>query len=273
MKKIPCSVGIITLNSAKTLKYCLQSIRDFAEIIICDANSTDNTVKIAKSYGCKVIPQYRSKKKNIRAKDKSIIRNKTIKAATYEWYFWIDSDDYASKNLVSSIRKVVTNKNPQHLFWQVECKIKINDKLIKHSSSYPDLRVMLMNKKTGAKFHKADHEKIKLDESKYSIGRLKGYIYLCWSKNRVQKSNWWLNANQQLDRDFQSVKDQPWQDYWKWSVYFNLKTMAHYSLKALRNYLFYGFKDSMPPKIEFYRVLYHFKIMGKATLYKITKLL
>ncbi|MBI2603994.1 MAG: glycosyltransferase, partial [Candidatus Harrisonbacteria bacterium] len=73
--KIPCSVGVLTLNSAKTLARCLESFKDFAEIIVCDGNSTDDTVAIAKKYGAKVVKQYDSDEPNLPCvKDKANVR-------------------------------------------------------------------------------------------------------------------------------------------------------------------------------------------------------
>ena len=48
--KIPCTVGILTKNSGKTLKRALESVKDCAEIIISDGGSTDSTIIIAEKY-------------------------------------------------------------------------------------------------------------------------------------------------------------------------------------------------------------------------------
>lgn len=266
--KIPCSVGIITLNSGKTLKRCLNSIKDLDEIIVCDGNSTDNTIKIAKKYGCKIIPQYNSKQKNIIAKDKSIIRNKTIKTSKHDWYFWIDSDDYASRELVSSIRHIVNSKSPSHLAYQVNCKIKIGNKIIQHSSSYPDSRLMLVNKKTKPFFIKPTHEKIYLDRNKFSIGKLKGNLYLCWDKSRIGL-DYWKNANQQIHRDFNQNKNQSFKQFLRSSIYFNLKTTLYFLIKPLFIYIKYGYKDSMPYSVEIKRAQYHTKLLLKHLAYRL----
>ena len=42
MEKIPCSVLILTRNSAATLEKCLKNLSAFGEILIHDANSEDD---------------------------------------------------------------------------------------------------------------------------------------------------------------------------------------------------------------------------------------
>ena len=47
---ISCSVYIVTLNCAAWLEDTLNSVADFAEVIILDSGSTDDTYKIAQSF-------------------------------------------------------------------------------------------------------------------------------------------------------------------------------------------------------------------------------
>ncbi len=47
---IPCSVYIVTLNCGAWLQETLESVKDFAEVIILDSGSTDNTYAIAQSF-------------------------------------------------------------------------------------------------------------------------------------------------------------------------------------------------------------------------------
>ena len=47
---IPCSVYIVTLNCGAWLEDTLNSVADFAEVIILDSGSTDNTYKIVQSF-------------------------------------------------------------------------------------------------------------------------------------------------------------------------------------------------------------------------------
>ena len=49
------SVVINTYNASKHLKEVLNSVKDFDEIVVCDMESTDDTVDIARQYGCKIV--------------------------------------------------------------------------------------------------------------------------------------------------------------------------------------------------------------------------
>ena len=48
MKKI--SAVLIVKNEEKLLARCLESLKGFDEIIVCDTGSTDKTIEIAKKY-------------------------------------------------------------------------------------------------------------------------------------------------------------------------------------------------------------------------------
>ena len=45
------SVVINTYNAQQHLAKVLESVKDFDEVVVCDMESTDDTVKIAEGYG------------------------------------------------------------------------------------------------------------------------------------------------------------------------------------------------------------------------------
>ena len=49
------SVVIHTYNNEAIIRDCLESVKDFDEIVICDMYSTDKTLEIAQEYGCKIV--------------------------------------------------------------------------------------------------------------------------------------------------------------------------------------------------------------------------
>ena len=49
------SVVINTYNAEQHLAKVLDAVKDFDEIVICDMESTDSTLDIARQYGCKIV--------------------------------------------------------------------------------------------------------------------------------------------------------------------------------------------------------------------------
>ena len=52
--RVPLAVAIITKDEAANLPCCLQSVAFAAQIVVVDSGSTDNTLQIARDFGCDV---------------------------------------------------------------------------------------------------------------------------------------------------------------------------------------------------------------------------
>jgi glycosyltransferase involved in cell wall biosynthesis len=103
------SIIIPTLNEEKYLSYLLQSIKeqdysDF-EIIVSDANSEDNTIKIAKENNCRVVISSK--------RHPSHQRNEGAKVAKGEILLFLDADTKLPKMFLKNILEEFENK---HLF-------------------------------------------------------------------------------------------------------------------------------------------------------------
>ena len=91
MEKLPFSVCIITKNNAKTLEKCLQSASNhFDEIVIADTGSSDSTKEIARHYTNQIFAFTWNN-------DFADARNFSIKKATNDFIFSLDSDEEISK--------------------------------------------------------------------------------------------------------------------------------------------------------------------------------
>src|SRR5215831_9401851 len=91
---IPVSVIVPVRNEALNLPRCLESLRDFAEVYVIDSQSTDETPKIARSFGSKVVQfHYRGgwPKKRQWAMD-------TLPLA-FDWILLIDADETLTQEL------------------------------------------------------------------------------------------------------------------------------------------------------------------------------
>ena len=250
-KKIPASVGILTLNSGKTLRRALNSLTDFAEIIVCDGNSTDDTLEIAREYGAKIIRQYDSDEPNLRCeKDKANVRDRNMRSASYDWYFFMDSDDELRPEVVQEIRSIVENPNPPFLIYKMPSRIFLDGKLIKHASVYPAYQTRLFNRKTGARFKGPVHERIVFDEKRYPVGVMKSFYYFHWPEERVK--NFWAYQKKYAEWELETAPSVSFWSYLYWYVYRRLRiTLGVFFWRWPRLYLSRGFQDTLPFKFEF----------------------
>lgn len=196
MKKIPASVEILTCNSAATLEQCLQSVKDFDDIIVLDGNSTDTTKDIAKRYGVRIIPQVDTDKKNVRIEHFSEVRNKGIKLAQYEWFLYVDSDEYLSPEVVGEIREIVAKeKENTYFIYQMPRQHVLNGKVV--AKIRPSFQVRFFYLPAVEGFIKRVHERIQ-PKVGYEIGRLQYSEYVPLESLDELKQKWSRYIDMQL---------------------------------------------------------------------------
>lgn len=161
--KIPVTVAILTHNSAVTLARALESVRDFAEIIICDGQSTDDTFSIARSFGAHIIPQdTQFLFEDGRIRNFAGVRNQTLAAAFNDWFFFLDSDEYIGPELAEEILGKTTKKPAA--YW-ISRKYVYRGAIIDCSVAYPSQQMRLFHRAIAHEFIKGVHEKIVLREN------------------------------------------------------------------------------------------------------------
>ena len=110
MEKLKISVLLLTQNSENTIRRCLDSLNDFAEVVVIDGGSQDQTQRIVEEYENTVF--YFNPWPGFIAQ-----RNYSITKASYDWCFMIDSDEAVTSDLVKEIKRgfkvalKVINKN------------------------------------------------------------------------------------------------------------------------------------------------------------------
>lgn len=116
------SIIIITKNEQKLLPKLLKSIKNQSfkdyEIIVCDANSRDNTQKIAKKYGCRVL----------NGGLPAVGRNIGGKAAKGGIILFLDSDTYMDDT--KFLEKALDYFNSNKVDIQVHALTPISDRII-----------------------------------------------------------------------------------------------------------------------------------------------
>lgn len=236
---------------------CLESLKDFKEIIVCDGNSTDRTREIAAQYGCKIIKQYDTDELNIRCDmDKAAVRQKAMDASSLPWRFFMDADDTLSPEAVEEIRSIVASAKPAHLIWRMPTRIFIEGKEIKHEATYPSYQTRLVHEKVGARFKGSVHDHLIWDTRMFPVGTLHSYYNFHWPKERVLHC--WRYFKAYGNRELKTLDFQTAGGFLYWGLYRRLRTIAGYMLWRLpKMYLHHGFMDSMPLHIELTIVRYH----------------
>ena len=100
------SVVINTYNAQQHLKKVLESVKDFDEIVVCDMESTDNTLDIARRYGCKIVTFPKGDHKSAEP-----ARTFAIQSATSKWVLVVDADEIITPELRTVLYAAVAKVN------------------------------------------------------------------------------------------------------------------------------------------------------------------
>ncbi|MBR1933074.1 MAG: glycosyltransferase family 2 protein [Prevotella sp.] len=88
------SVVINTYNARQHLAKVLESVKDFDEVVVCDMESTDDTVQIAESYGARVVTFPKANHKSAEP-----ARTFAIQSASNKWVLVVDADEIVTPEL------------------------------------------------------------------------------------------------------------------------------------------------------------------------------
>ena len=97
------SVTIITLNEADTIIDCLESVSWADEIVVIDAGSTDDTVKLASKY-TEIV--YVSDWLGF-----GIQKNRALDKASEDWVLSLDADERVTPELAAEMSRVISSSN------------------------------------------------------------------------------------------------------------------------------------------------------------------
>ena len=88
------SVVINTWNAEQHLRKVLESVKGFDEVLVCDMESTDSTLEIAREYGCRIV--------TFPKEGHTIVepaREFAIHEAIHKWVLVIDADEVVTPQL------------------------------------------------------------------------------------------------------------------------------------------------------------------------------
>lgn len=106
------SVVINTYNAERDLEQVLEAVKDFDEVLICDMESTDATLDIARKYGCKIVTFPKANHKSAEP-----ARTFAIQQASSKWVLVVDADEIVTPQLREELyRRIASDGCPAGLY-------------------------------------------------------------------------------------------------------------------------------------------------------------
>ncbi|WP_286236637.1 glycosyltransferase family 2 protein [Neptuniibacter halophilus] len=150
MNKEPLSAVIITLNEASNIADCIASLSFCDEVVVVDSGSTDDTVAISESLGCRVVVQQWlgfGKQKQF-----------AVEQARHHWVLCLDADERISPELQQSIEHFM--RNPASHACQMPRRNRFMGRWLYHGEGYPDISLRLFHRAHAAWSDDPVHEKV-----------------------------------------------------------------------------------------------------------------
>ncbi len=136
---------VLTKNEEKNIKECLEGLNWCDELLVIDDNSEDNTTKIAKECGAKVLDHSLDD-------DFAAQRNFGLSKAQSEWIFFVDADERVSKKLGNEIEEKIKEDNKVEGYY-----LKRNDYFLSRLLRYGEtgsLRILRLGRKNSGKWNR-----------------------------------------------------------------------------------------------------------------------
>ncbi|OZB35423.1 MAG: hypothetical protein B7X35_09565 [Halothiobacillus sp. 14-56-357] len=190
---VPVSVFLITKNCARWLDKVLSAVSGFAEIVIVDSGSTDETLEIAERHGARIVHQEflgYGQQKQI-----------ALDLCTQPWVLNLDGDEVVDAELRAAIIELVKRDDPN----VIGAKDRIRDWFIgvpPRKTTRANSRVRLWRRGAGRFLsEQIVHESVELDKSG-RIENLPGWVEHYGVESvalRVQKINHYSTLRAELD--------------------------------------------------------------------------
>ena len=163
---IPLTVTIITFNEEKNILRTLESVKPVAaEIMVVDSGSTDRTVDICKSSGCRVISRdfdgYGTQKQF------------AVEQASHEWILSLDADEVLTPAIVAEIREQLSRTDLAVAGFEIPIVLNYMGRKMKYGGLGKKFYLRLFNRKM-ARFNTLPvHEGV---ETSGDVRRMKGEV-------------------------------------------------------------------------------------------------
>lgn len=179
-EKLPITVCVLCLNEAANLPRCLAQIEPFAEWIVLDTGSTDDSIAIATKLGATVGEQ--------KWEGFTETRRIHFRMAAQPWILWLDADEVITPEFVAELRVLFADgPDLPHAAYRLNRVMHFLGRWVRHGSWYPDRVVRLFRRDAWSMPERAVHESLTIDGT---IGDLQAevphYSYRDWEDRRAR---------------------------------------------------------------------------------------
>jgi glycosyltransferase involved in cell wall biosynthesis len=159
------SLIVITKNEEQALGRCLRTVSFADEIVVVDNGSTDKTADIARSLGAKVVetsdwPGFGPQK------------NRALDAATGDWIFSLDADEWIEPPLADEIRATIAQTDSADGY-EIPRRSRFCGTIVRHCGWSPDHVLRLFRRGRGRFSDDKVHEHVEIEGK---VVRLKNSI-------------------------------------------------------------------------------------------------
>lgn len=176
MAEVRLAVLILTYNEEKNIEACLQSASFADEVIVVDAYSKDQTVKLVEKYGARIVQN--------EMKSFAEQRNFAMTQTDADWVFFLDADERVTPEAAEEIVRVV-QKN-ERIAWRVKRRNIFLGQCMHFGGYRPDYGTRLFPKES-VRWEGLVHERIVCDlPSKKLQGELLHYTCTEWNRYFVK---------------------------------------------------------------------------------------
>lgn len=250
---IPCSVCILTYNSDRTLARTLESVKDFADVVVVDGGSTDATLTIARQYGARIFPQKEDGATGP-ITDFTAVRARSFSLAREPWRLWLDSDEWLSEESRQAVRQIADRGDTSNLY-AFSRRAVIGNRVIEYAYFYPEYCKRLFHRESDVYLKKGKkvHEDLVVG-SRATVKKIPAVIFHEWRErycDLVEKDRRYLALTVLGKEHFPFQK--------KLRVAFvNVLKGVRVILASVGIYIRHGFRRSLPPLHAWRFARYHF---------------
>ena len=156
------SITIIGHNEADHLRELLPQLSWADEVVYVDCESTDDSLAVAESHGCRSFSRPNNRNLNV---------NKSfgIEQAGSDWIFYLDPDERLPEALVQEVCGIKDSATP-HAAFRFNRRNHYFGQWVRYGSQYPDTQLRLFRKGKAQFPNRHVHEKLEVDGT---IGKLR----------------------------------------------------------------------------------------------------